>query len=185
VREVEFSYIITQVGVVEMDEQDFRRVEAWLYSIPRIEIALDDLKLTLERLETKRATPPAWLSHPEATPVSGSQVDSRQQRWVEFLDTFDERAEELQGQIRYREQQLQCFNKVMDILRAENSQLAQLVRAKYIDKIKPDSAIYEGVLFVSKTRYYEMRHYAVNVFFECMPGQFPNYSRTIPELNPN
>ena len=64
------------------------------------------------------------------------------------------------------------------MLRVENSQLAQLVKAKYIDKIKPDSAIYDDVMFVSKTRFYEMRYYVVGVFFECLPGQFPNDSRT-------
>lgn len=161
-----------------MQEEDFRSVEAWLYSIPRIEIALENLKSTLERLETKEASPPTWMSNPGAVPVSGGQLDSRQQRWVEFLDEYDMRKSELQEQIRYREQQLGSFEKVLDVLRAENSQLAQLVKAKYIEKIKPDSTIYDNVLFVSKTRFYEMRNYVIKVYFECLPGQFVNYSRT-------
>jgi hypothetical protein len=82
------------VGVRSLQEEDFRRVEAWLYSIPRIEIALENLKLALERLETKKASPPTWISNPGAVHVSGGQLDSRQQRWVEFLDEYDIRKNE-------------------------------------------------------------------------------------------
>lgn len=155
-----------------MDNQDFRRVEAWLYSIPRIEIALENLKIELERLETRRQSTPTWMPNPNAVPVTGGQLDSRQQKWVEFLSEYDERKRELQEQIRYRENQIECFQLVMNMLRQENAQLVQLVRKKYIEKVQPDWVIWKRVLFVGKTKFYEMRQYAVQSFFECLPAQF-------------
>lgn len=163
--------------MAEMTDEDFRKVEAWLYSIPRIEIALHNLKMELERLETKRQSPPTWMSNPNAVPVAGGELDSRQQKWIEFLDEYEIRRNELLEQIRYREQQIECFNRVLDMLRAENGQYAQLVKAKYIEKVKPDSAIYDGILVVSERTFYRMRAYVVKTFYECLPAQFLRWQK--------
>lgn len=158
-----------------MTDEEFRRVEAWLYKIPRIEIALENLKLELQRLETKHQSPPTWVSNPNVVPVTGGNLDNWLEKWVEFEDEYDIRRNELLQQIQAREHQLACFNKVLDMLRAENSQLVQLVKAKYIDKIRPDSAIYNGILFVSKNTFYKMRYYVVKAFYDCLPGQFGDF----------
>lgn len=155
-----------------MTDRDFRRVEAWLYSIPRMSIAIEDLKLALGRLETKRQSPPTWVSNPRALPVTGGEIDSKQQRWIEFLEKYDEQRCELLQQIHYRGDQIKCYQQVMDLLRRENGQLVQLVRKKYIEKVRPDQVIWETVLFVGKTKFYEMRRYIVQTFYECLPAQF-------------
>jgi len=155
-----------------MTNEEFRRVEAWLYSIPRIEIALESLKLELETLDTRAASPPTWMSNPSPVFVMGGDMDSRQARWVEFMDEYQVRRNEITEKIREREQQLACFEKVMDMLRSEDGKLAQLVRKKYVDKVRPDRTIWKDEIFVGKTTFYAMRNYTVRVFFESLPGLF-------------
>lgn len=155
-----------------MTKQEFRRVEAWLYSIPRMRIAIENLKSELEKLDTKAASPPTWMSNPNTIPVRSGNLDSKQEKWLEFMDEYPLRRQEILQQIRDREQQLACFEKVMEMLRAENGQYAQLVKAKYIEKVRPDWVIWETILFVGKTKFYEMRQYVVRAFFDCLPAQF-------------
>lgn len=161
-----------------MTAEDFRRVEVWLYSISRASIALETLKLDLEKLDTRAASPPRWMSNLSLAPAFGGSTDSRQAKWVEFLDEYQVRRNDILEQIREKRQQLICFERVMKMLRNENSQLVQLVRKKYVEKVQPDHLIYENVLFVGKTTFYELRRYVVAAFLECLPGQFPKKERT-------
>jgi len=158
--------------------EEFGHVESWLYSIPRVRIALETLKNDLDKLKTKAASPPTWVSNPGAVPVSGGNLDSRQSRWVEFMDEYPLRQAEILEAIQDRRQQLACYERVIQMLRAENSQLVQLVEKKYIEKVKPDGVIYDTVLFVGKTSFYEMRRYVVTSFYQCLPGRFQNKGRT-------
>ena len=156
-----------------MTYDEFRRVEAWLYSIPRVQLAIENLMMELEKLDTRAASPPSWMSNPNATAVSGGgSMDSCQAKYMEFMDEYGLRRREVELAILERRQQLECFERVLDMLRTENGQLAQLVRKKYIEKIKPDVTIYETILFVGHSKFYEMRRYTVEAFFECLPGQF-------------
>ncbi|SFR15297.1 hypothetical protein [Desulfoscipio geothermicus] len=157
-----------------MKAEDFRRVEAWLYSIPRLEIAIKNLQMELEKLDTKAASPPRWMSNLSGAPVTGGNLDSRQARWVEFMDEYPVRRAEIMQDIQDRLRQLQCFRRVMELLREENAQYAQLVRKKYLEKVQPDRVIWENHLFVSKATFYRMRIYVVEAFYECLPGQFPH-----------
>lgn len=160
-----------------MTAEDFRRVEAWLYSIPRAHIALDTLKIDLEKLDTRAASPPSWMSNPNAQFSTGGGIDSRQAKWMEFIDEYQVRRNEILEGIRERRQQLVCFEKVMRMLRAENGQYVQLVQKKYIEKVQPDNVVYENILYVGHSKFYEMRRYVVAAFFECLPGQFPKKER--------
>ncbi len=160
-----------------MTKQEFRRVEAWLYSIPRLKIAVENLKLELERLDTKAASPPTWVSNPNAPAKGGNNLDSRQEKWLEFLDEYPLRRQEILQKIQEREQQLAGFEKVLDMLRNENGQYAQLVKAKYIEKVKPDSVIYNKLLVVSERTFYRMRIYVVKTFYECLPAQFLKWQK--------
>jgi hypothetical protein len=150
-----------------LTEQEYRQVEKWLYSITRIEIAIEGLKKALEQLDTRRASPPTWMSNPTAIPVMGGDLDSRQQRWAEFLDEYNNQRTDLLQHIQEKESQLDCFNKVLDQLRDEDGKLAQLVRYKYLHKIKPDSVIYENHIYVSRTEFYRMRSYIIQFFYDC------------------
>lgn len=152
-------------------------MEAWLYSIPRLRIAIENLKLELERLDTKAASPPTWVSNPNTPVRGGNNLDSRQQKWLEFMDEYPLRRKEILQQIQDRERQLECFEKVMDMLRAENGQYAQLVKAKYIDKVRPDWVIYNNILSVSERTFYRMRAYVVKTFYECLPAQFIRWQK--------
>ncbi len=156
-----------------MTAEEFRQVEAWLYSIPRVLIALETLKMDLEKLDTRAASPPRWMSNPNALFSTGGGFDSRQLKWVEFMDEYQVRRNEILEKIRERRQQVRCFEKVMNMLRAENGQLAQLVNKKYIEKVQPDRVIWD-VIMVSERTFYRMRRYVVESFFECLPGRFQN-----------
>jgi hypothetical protein len=155
-----------------LEENYFRGVESWLYSIPRLEVALESLKLELERLDTKIESPPRWASNPQGTPITGGDLDSRLDKWGEFIDEYPVRRQEILQKIEDREHQLANFERVMELLRSENLQLAQLVRKKYIEKIKPDEEIWVNHLFISKASFYRMRAYIVGIFYECLPGEF-------------
>jgi hypothetical protein len=90
------------------------------------------------------------LANPDAVPVTGGNLDSRQQRWVEFLDDYDNKRNDLLRQIEDKEWQIECYDQALDLFRQEDGKLAQFVRYKYITKIKPDSVIWENHIFVSK-----------------------------------
>lgn len=156
-----------------MTADDFRMVEAWLYSIPRMKIAIENLKIELEKLDTRAMSPPRWVSNPAGTFGTDGNLDSRQARWVEFMDEYPVRRREIELAIQERQQQVECFDRVLNMLREENSQYVQLVRKKYLEKVQPDVYIYENHLFVSKRTFYRMRRYVVEAFYECLPGQFP------------
>jgi hypothetical protein len=156
----------------ELTAQEFRRVEAWLYDVRRLASAIESLKIKLNQLETRAASPPAWVSNPDAIKVTGGIQESRLEKWVEFLDGYEFERQEILYKIRLRENKLETYEKVMDLLRSENGQYCQLVRAKYINRIRPDSAIYEGILFTSRSGFYRMRDYVLQAFWDCMPGQF-------------
>ncbi len=165
-----------------MNSSDFGRVEAWLYSIPRLQIAIENLNLELDKLDTRAASPPRWMSNPDAVPSTGCDVDSRQAKWMEFMDEYELRRQEIERKLEDRRRQIRCFDRVMDMLREESALYSQLVRKKYLEKIKPDKKIWEHHLYVGKTKFYEMRIYVVEAFFECLPGQFPEKERTKREL---
>ncbi|TYO94542.1 hypothetical protein [Desulfallas thermosapovorans] len=154
-----------------MTAEDFRRVKAWLYSIPRLKIAIENLRIELEKLDTRAASPPRWVSNPAGTFSTGGIIDSRQVRWVEFMDEYPLRRREIELDIHERQQQLECFERVMDMLRKEDARLVQLVRKKYLEKVH-DRDIWENVLYTSKATFYRMRIYVVEAFYECLPGQF-------------
>lgn len=156
-----------------MTAEDFRRVEAWLYSIPRLKIAIENLKLEIEKLDTRAASPPSWMSNPSIAPTTGGINDSRQARYAEFMDEYLVRRKETELALAERRQQLKCFERVVQMLREEDAKYGQLVRKKYLEKVKPDTNIYENHLYVSKRTFYRMRVYVVEAFFECLPGQFP------------
>jgi hypothetical protein len=158
--------------VYALTTDEFARVEKWLYSIPRIEIAVETLTLEIERLNTKAVTPPTWMSTPNGGMPTGGTSCSRQENWVEFLDEYPVRKNELLDKIEDRQKQLKCYEKVMNILRAEDSRYTQLVWNKYIKKVTPDRIIWEEHLFISKSSFYRMRSYIVESFLECLPGQF-------------
>lgn len=155
-----------------MTGEDFRRVEAWLYSIPRMEIALDNLRRELGGLDTRAASAPVVLSNPTGIHVTGGNQDSLQDRWVEFLSDYQVRRKEIQERIMQYQEQLDSFNRVLEMLKNENSQLERLVKKKYIEKVKPDQIIWDTVLFVGKATFYRMRIYILGTFFECLPYKF-------------
>jgi hypothetical protein len=157
---------------VQLDKQQFRQVERWLYNIPYVEYALGNLRDALERLETRHASPPSWMPNLSLAPGGGGEESSRQQRWVEFEEEYPEKKRELQHQINEREAKIRGFYDVLDMLTAEDGSYSQLIRAKYIRTVFPDSAIYGGILFVSRRTFYRMRSHVVRTYFNCLPAQF-------------
>ena len=178
----------------ELTAQEFRRVEVWLYDVRRLAPAIESLKLIRQLGDQGAASPPTWVSDPDAIRVTGGKQDSRLEKWVEWLDGYESERWEILDKLKTKENSLAGYEAVMKLLQSEQDggQLCQLVRAKYINRVRPDSAIYEYILFVGKGLFYTLRRYVLYTFFDCLPGEFPakrapvdfNMAAAIPSRNP-
>lgn len=154
-----------------MEANDCHCVEKWLHSISKLQLAVKTLQIKLDILDTRAASPPRWVSNPMVAINAGSSADSRQARYVEFLDEYPHQRKDLELAILERQQQLKCFDLVLKMLREENIRLAQLVDCKYLHKMN-DQKIWEDVLYTSKSTFYRLKEQAVEAFYECLPGEF-------------
>ncbi|NPV90114.1 MAG: hypothetical protein HPY50_04970 [Firmicutes bacterium] len=164
-----------------MDNSEFRRVEAWLYGIPRMEMALENLKLELGRIDSQAASPPMAASNPSGIRVTGGRRDSMLDNWVEFLNDCEIRQGEIRERIKHLQEQIDWFNRVLRLLERENPLLVLLVKKKYLERVKPDQIIWDTVLYVGKTKFYDMRRQALEVFLECLPMSFKKRTNSEPK----
>jgi len=155
-----------------MDSNDFKRVEAWLYSIPKTRIAYENLNNRLNSLHKKMNLIPAvQATKYENGKVSGGIKESQQEKWIERMASLlDERQAVLEA-LNKKRKKLKCFEQVMELLGRENEKYPEIVEKKYIYRIKPDVRIYRS-LYLSERHFYRMRRYVVQTFFNCLPGEF-------------
>jgi len=149
---------------------DFHRAEAWLYSIPRLQLALEDLKMELDLLDARAASPLRRM--PDfGTSDADNSADNDQAGYPERMQQLWR--QELELDIRERRQQVQCFKAVLEMLRQEDIKLAMLVNSKYLQKMS-DQNIWDHILHVSKATFYRMKNYVVEAFYDCLPAQLQN-----------
>jgi hypothetical protein len=153
-----------------VERNDFKRVERWLFSIPKKYIALDSLRARLDALDTKAASPPRWIPTLEQVPAFGGETESRQQRWVEFMEQYPVEREFLAKEIKRLEEALSLYERVMMELNKEDELYHRLIRLKYEKKWENDRVWAE--LHISKATFFRMRYRLVQTFYECLPGEF-------------
>lgn len=151
---------------------DFRAVERWLYSIPRKMVALETARLDIEHIDTLLAAGEVQAVQYRGDAVSGGGRRGGLEKGLVTAESLKERRQQLVVKIKELRYQLVCFERVMELLRAENQQLAQLVQKRYIERVRPDRIIYDNILFTSRSNFYRMRDYVVQVFYESLPSIF-------------
>jgi len=103
--------------------------------------------------------------------VSGGEKESQQERWVERMASLLEEREAVLEKLDRNRKKLKCFEQVQELLRKEDERYPELIEKKYFYRMKPDRRIYNS-MYLSRRHYYRMKSYAVQTFFECLPGEF-------------
>lgn len=156
-----------------MNKSQKNKVAQYLHSIKRTEIAIYNLSNSIENLETRRNSPPTWMQVPGIG--GGGDSGSKQEAWVEFLDTYDARKSYLQDKLEEHRLKVVQYNDVLTAL-SEEGQIGMIasyvIRHKYYDKVAPDSEIYTNILFCSESTFYKAHRFGLIFFFEALPDIF-------------
>jgi len=134
-----------------------------------IEYSLGNLRLALDDLETRRASPPDWMSNPDALAVMGGEETSKQETWAIFInDEYPVRKSYLEELITARARKVEQYREVLELLGRDNHLAAHAIRKKYYDKVKPDQAIYSMFLFCSRETYFRAIRKGIRFYFEAL-----------------
>lgn len=155
-----------------MTKQEARRVHAWLHSIRRTERALENLRVALDDLETRYASPPTWMRSLKEVTVTESAVDtSKQEAWAAFLEEYPARKSFLQDVIRQHERKLEAWRDTLEDLRREDPLAAAVVKDVFYFRIRPYEAVWRREA-VSNTTFYRALNFGMKFFFETLPHLF-------------
>ena len=154
-------------------KQERKKVIQWLYSMPGTDYSISNLKRALEDLETRRESPPMWMSNPpDVTSVAGGEETSRQETWAIFLEQYESRKSYLEDLIARRTLKAKKYYEVLDLLKQDNYLAAEAIRKKYYEKVKPDRAIYTMFLFCSRETFYRALGRGIRFYYEALPEVF-------------
>ncbi|MBM7866003.1 hypothetical protein GTO89_06385 [Heliobacterium gestii] len=158
-----------------LNRETAKQVQAWLLSIRKTEVALANTKRALDDLETRRASPPTWVSQLSVAKGAGGVPESRQEAWVIFLEEYPLKKSYLEDRIEQFERKLAQYRHVLETM-AEESRWgtagAELIRRKYYQQIQPDSVIYQMHLFCSKETFYRIHRKALQYCYDVLPDLF-------------
>ena len=162
-----------------LDKQESRRksVQKYLYSIKRSEIKILNLERAIHDLDTRRESPPVWMSNPDIISVTGGMDGSKQESWVEFLETYPDRRSYLADCLDHERKRVEQFYTTLNQLSTEGRWgplAANLIRHKYIQRITPDMAIYTMYLFCTRESFYRTHKRALKFFYDVLPDIFKN-----------
>ena len=141
-----------------MTKEEVGRVEHWLYSIPRTELALANLRRALDDLEQRMESPPTWMQAPSMAPIRGSQ-----EAWLQFLDEYPARKSFLEYNIDRHNQKIKRLWEALDALKSEDSRAAEVIRKKYYDHVRPDRSIYTMFLFCGADLFYTALRFGISI----------------------
>ena len=158
-----------------MNKAEQKRVKQFLYSIKVTELAIFNLQRAIDDLDTRKASPPTWMSNPDVCGVSGGSAGSQQESWVEFLDAYPARRSFLTDTMDRHRRKVADYNETIDSMR-ETEQWgplgADIIRLKYYHHIHPDQTIWCYHLFCSKAAFYRTHYAALRFFYEVLPQRF-------------
>ena len=155
-----------------MTKQERTKVIRWLRSIPGTEYSITSLTRALEALESRKESPPTWMSNPDAVAAMGGEDTSKQEQWLEFLEAYPARKSYLEDLIAQRTRKVEQFWEVLDLLARENGLGAQAIRKKYYDQVRPDRDIFRYHLFCSEDWFYKCLRRGVRFYFDTLPDLF-------------
>jgi hypothetical protein len=170
-----------------LNKAELKRVQAWLWSIRKTEISIENLRKSLSDLETRKESPPTWMSQLRLIAVpGGGEEESKQEAWAIFLDEYPGRKSYLEDLIEQRTEKVRLYNQTMEELALEEKWGylgAQIINAKYYRKIRPDKAIYSTCLFCTPETYYRAHRRAVQFFWEVLPHLFQRKNDSLLTVN--
>ena len=157
-----------------MNKAQKSKVVQYLHSIKRTEIAIFNLSNSIEKLETRRESPPTWMQVPGTGGGCGDS-ESKQEAWVEFLDTYEARKSYLEDKLEEHRRKVVQYNEVLIALSQEGQIgliASYVIRHKYYDKMAPDNEIFTNILFCSESNFYRSHRFGLQFFFEALPNVF-------------
>lgn len=160
-----------------LTKRDFKRVERWLYEIPRKYIRLDNLRTKLEFMDRKAKDGPPGAKIPHLKDIcvqEGSSEGTEGERWAEWADWYARTRPGMVEEIARLELKISFYERVVaEFDKSDTNKIHhRLIRLKYHDEKKNFQICEE--LHVSRRTFYRMRERIVKTFFECLPGEFLN-----------
>jgi hypothetical protein len=153
-------------------KQYYKRVEAWLYSIPHKRAAVSNLKKQLEQLKQQLDDiPTVSTARPDWVRVAGGEQVSTQDRWLLKRETIEDQQKWINFLLLEKQAELDLFTSQLERLRQEDSLAAEFVELRYIKKFGSMERIAEH-LFCSRSHLYEVRKQAIKYFFDALPWLF-------------
>ena len=156
-----------------MATDDLKRVKRWLYSIPRTELALVNLRKAMEEIEHRLSmTPPNAYDYSRVI-VTASAMSSEVEAQAVDLPA---RRDFLQEWIARHERKLEQYQDTLDAMVDMEPRWghigAEIIRYKYYRQIKPDMLIYTGILYCTKETFYRDLGRALYFFLDILPDVF-------------
>lgn len=158
-----------------MNKEEKKRVINWLYSIRRSEITIERLQRKLEALENRKASPPTWMTNPDALGIKGGSEDSKQQIWVEFLDSYPTTKEFYLDNIEMHQERVKLYYDTLEAMKQDQKwgyMAGQVIHYKFYKKVKPDIVIYSKYLCCDHDTYYKYQRRGLKYFLENYPELF-------------
>ena|GEM_PF-3029407 len=160
-----------------MNQQDKKRVKTWLYRISRKELAIANLKMAIQDLDTKLINQPSTLvsgvSNYDLFSGGGGESDSKQDRYASWVELTMDRRDFLVEQLDRLTQEVQRYYDTLEELRKEyGNRVAEIIDYKYRRRVKPDKVIYDMILFCSRESFYREHRWALKFFFDVMCDKF-------------
>lgn len=155
-----------------MTKTEQKRITQFLYSIPTTEFAIENIKNDIELLDQRMQTPPKITSGEGG--IMGGEECSKEERWVLFVDQYQERREYLTAMLAQHQLKVSDYYNTLDKM-AELHDWGRLARQicndKYYRRRSPDVAIYSQ-LFCAERTFYKHLGQAQRFFLECLPNRF-------------
>jgi len=113
-------------------KQYFKRVEAWLYSIPHKQAAVVNLRKQLEQLGRQLDDmPPISVTQPDRVRVAGGEHVSTQDRWLLKRETIENQREWINFLLLEKQAELDLFTSQLERLRQEDSLAMERIAEHY------------------------------------------------------
>ncbi len=158
-----------------MTEEDFKKVERWLFEIQRKYIRLDNFRTRLEFMDRKAEAGPPGAKIPHLKDIcvqEGSSEGTEGERWAEWADWYARTRPGMVEEIARLEVTVSFYERVVEQFDKPdaNKMHHRLIRLKYWDEKKNWQVCEE--LHISQRTFFRMRKRIVKMFFECLPGEF-------------
>ena len=151
-----------------------RKVNSWLYSLNRTEMALRDLDKSIEVINTRLDCSYLAAQQYDRVIVKSGKVGQPTESMAISASGDRERVEYLKILRDEYRRSINDFEAALDHLILHERwgrKGTEIILAKYIKRI-PDHMIYTAAVYCSKRNYYYILTASLQFFYDTMPGRF-------------